>query len=70
MSVVELKQAVDVLSIEDRLELAEYLRRSAKRDDPNWQAEIGHRLDRSLEGKGHPSEELVALHDKLTAEGR
>ena len=52
MSVAELKRAVDVLSVEDRLELAAYLRRTSKQNDPQWQAEIGHRLDACLQGKG------------------
>ncbi len=70
MSVAELKRAVDVLSVEDRLELAAYLRRTSKQNDPQWQAEIGRRLDASLQGKGHKAEELLALHDQLPSEGR
>lgn len=70
MSVGELKQVVDALSVDDRLELAEYLRASTKRDDPQWRAEIGRRLDRCLAGKEHPSSELVALHDKPFSQGR
>ena len=70
MSVAELKRAVDVLSVEDRLELAAYLRRTSKQDDPQWQAEIGSRLDACLQGKSHKADELLALHDRLTSEGR
>ena len=70
MSVAELKRAVDTLSADERLELAAYLRHSAKEDDPQWQDEIGRRLDRCLEGKGHTPEEMLALHDRLSAEGR
>lgn len=70
MSVAELKHAVDGLSVEDRLELADYLRRRAKQDDPQWQAEVGRRLDACLERKGHSADELLALHDRLTRDGR
>jgi hypothetical protein len=70
MSLSELKRAVDTLTIEDRLELAEYLRRTSKQDDPQWQAEIGRRLDACLQGKGRQAQELLALHDRLAAEGR
>ena len=70
MSVAELKSAVDVLSVEDRLELAEHLRRTSKENDPQWQAEIGRRLDACLQGKGHKADELLALHDRLSSEGR
>ena len=68
MSVAELKRVVDGLSPDERLELADYLRRRSKQDDPQWEAELGKRLDRCLEGKGH--EELLALHERLSSEGR
>ncbi len=70
MSVAELKQAVEDLTPDERLELAEYLRWRSRRDDPEWQAEIGKRLDRSLSGQSHSSEELIALHDRLSSEGK
>ena len=70
MSVAELKRAVDILSVEDRLELADYLRRISKENDPQWQVEIGRRLDACLQHKGHAAEELLALHDRLSTDGR
>ncbi len=70
MSVTELKQAVEGLTPDERLELAEYLRWRSRRDDPEWQTEIGKRLDRSLAGHGHSAEELNALHDRLSSEGK
>ena len=70
MSVAELKRAVDSFSLEDRLELANYLHRRSKHDDPRWETELAQRLDRCLEGKGHTADELLALHDRLSADGR
>ena len=70
MSVAELKHAVDELTADERLELAEYLRWHSRKDDPEWQTELGRRLDRTLSGHGHSAEELQQLHDKLSAEGR
>ena len=70
MSVAELKQAVDELTPDERLDLAEYLRWRTRKDDPQWQAELGSRLDRSLAGQGHSDEELQQLHDRLSSEGR
>ena len=70
MSVAELKLAVDELTTDQRLELAEYLRWRSRKDDPEWQAELGRRRDRSLAGYGHSPAELQQLHDKLSAEGR
>jgi hypothetical protein len=69
MSVGELKRAMDELSVDDRLELAEYLRAGAKRNDPEWQAEIGRRLDRCLAGQSHSRDEVMALHDRLSVPG-
>lgn len=70
MSVAELKQAVEALSTEERLELAEYLHALAKQEDPSWRAEVGRRLDRCLSGQGHSRDELLQAHDRLSAEGR
>jgi hypothetical protein len=65
MSVAELKRAVDALSLEEQLELAEHLRRRSKEDDSQWETELARRLDRCLEGKGHTVQELLALHGRL-----
>ena len=62
MSVAELKHAVDELTAEERLELAVYLRWRSRQDDPEWQAELGRRLNRSLSGHGHSDEELRRVH--------
>jgi putative addiction module component (TIGR02574 family) len=70
VSFLELKRAVDGLSVEERLELAEHLRQSFRANDPAWQAEIERRLDACLQGKGHSAEELMALHDRLSADGK
>jgi len=70
MSVAELKRAVDELSVDERLELTDYLRRRVKQEDPLWEAELAKRLDRCLAGKGHSAEELLALHDRLSSQGR
>lgn len=70
MSVAELKQAVEGLSPGERVELAAHLRQLAKQDDPQWGAELEQRLNRCLTGGGHSSEELLALHDKLSTDAR
>ena len=70
MSVAELKDAVDALTPDERLNLAEYLRWRIRKDDPQWLAELGRRLDRSLAGQGHAPEELQQLHNRLSSGGR
>ena len=69
MSVADLKQAVESLSDEERLELADHLRSLAKRNDSSWRAEIGRRLDRCLGGHGHSSGELREAHKRLNTQG-
>ena len=44
--------------------------RRARQDGPQWEAELGKRLDRCLEGKGHAAEELLALHERLSSANR
>jgi hypothetical protein len=66
MSFVELKRAVDGLSTDERLELAEHLRQSFRANDPAWQAKIERRLDLCLQGNGHSAEELMILHHRLS----
>jgi len=70
MSMAELKQAVQELSPDERLELAGYLRQLAKENDPAWRADIGRSIERSRRGGGHSVEELREAHDRLSAEGR
>lgn len=70
MSVSELKHALDKLSTDDRLAIAEHLRRRSSENDAAWEAELGRRLDRCLAGGGHGADELLALHDRLSSEGR
>jgi len=70
MSFAELKRAVDTLSLEKRLELADYMRQCSKQDDPQWETELARRLDRCLEGKGHSADELHSLHFQRTGQTR
>lgn len=70
MSVAEMKRAAEVLAPDERLELMAYLRQLAKQEDPEWQAELGRRLDRCLGGESYRADELTAIHDRLAGEGR
>ena len=70
MSLAQIKHAVDELQPDERLELAEYVRWRATQDDPDWQVELGRRRDRLAQSGGHSRDELLRLHDKLSAEGK
>jgi hypothetical protein len=70
MSMAEIKHAVDELSQDDQLELAHYLRQRSLQNDPEWAAELARRLDRLKQGKGYSREDLLAIHNRLIAEGK
>jgi hypothetical protein len=70
VNLAELKRVIDTLSLEERRELADYLRRRSKQDDTQWETELARRLNRSLVGNGHTADELLALHERLSADGR
>jgi hypothetical protein len=70
VNVIELKQAVDQLTPDERLELAAYLRWRTQKDNPFWQAELGRRLNTLIAGRGRSRDKLQQLHNKLSAEGR
>ena len=70
MSIAGLKRAVDTLSIEERRELLEYLRRSFRQNDLQWQSEIGRRLDACLQGRGYTADYLLSLHDRRSSAGQ
>jgi len=70
MSVAEIKRAVQDLSPDERLDVSHFLRQLALQDDPEWAAELARRLDRSAQGKGHSEAELLAIHQRLIAEGK
>ncbi|MCI0748105.1 MAG: hypothetical protein L0Y58_22090 [Verrucomicrobia subdivision 3 bacterium] len=70
MSVAEIKEAVELLTPEERLDLAAYLHWRTRRDDPEWQNELARRLDRSIAGHGHSEQVLREVHDRLDREGK
>lgn len=70
VSLADLKKAVDELTPEERIDLAEYARWRARQDDPAWRAELASRLDQAAAGQGHAREELLQMHDKLSSEGK
>ncbi len=70
MSVAELRNEVDKLSREERLDLEAYLIFRAQEEDPEYQAMLGERIRRTERGEVVTAEELKAIHERLIAEGR
>jgi hypothetical protein len=70
MSLAEIKDRVAELSPEERLDLAAFLLHLNRSDDPQYQAEMDRRLDRTSKGQKHSSTDLIRLHESLSAQGR
>ena len=69
MSIVELKQSAEGLSTEERVFLTAYLKHLARRDDPDYQAELA-RLSREIDdGKKFDLEQVKRIHESLESEG-
>jgi hypothetical protein len=70
MSVAELRNEVDKLSREERLDLEAYLIFLSQQDDPEYLAELDRRMERMDRGEKVSAAEFEAMHQKLIAEGR
>ena len=69
MSLAEIKQEIDSLSLTDRTELLHYLRSKWQRDDPEWRAELDRRFEEVKSGIYVTKEELEERHARRVAEG-
>jgi hypothetical protein len=70
MSLAELKEHIQALNVEERLELAAwiaYLNRSA---DPSYQTELDTRMARMDAGRKSSKADLELLHKELGSRGQ
>jgi hypothetical protein len=70
MSVAELKQQVETLSQEEKLELSAFLKHIARRDDPAHQVELARimrEMDRGRKFSAQDVERLRATRGKRSA---
>ena len=58
------------MSQADRLKLAEKLDFIIHENDPEYQAELSRRVQRMQRGEFVTAEELMAVHERLIAQGR
>lgn len=70
MSMAEIKQEISKMTDAERREISQFLRSLSERDDPEWAAELDARCDRVLRGEGYGVEELTAIHERKTMEGK
>jgi hypothetical protein len=69
MSLAEIKQEIDALSLAERTELLQYLRSKWQRDDPEWRAELARRYEEVKSGSYVTKKELEERHAQRVAEG-
>jgi hypothetical protein len=67
MSVAELKRAVDGLTRDQRLELADYLRHCSKQEDPQWEAELANVWTGVWRAEATRRKKLLSLHERLSS---
>ena len=70
MSMTEIEAEVRSMSQADRLKLAEKLDFIIHENDPEYQAELSRRVQRMQRGEFVTAEELMAVHERLIAQGR
>ncbi len=70
MSMTEIETEVRSMNQAERLRLAELLDFVIHENDPEYQAELSRRIARMERGEVVTSEELMAAHLRLVAEGR
>lgn len=70
MSTAELQQTADRLTVEERAWMRRYLALLDRISDPAFVAEVTNRNRTMAAGDFLTREEVLALHEKLVAQGR
>jgi hypothetical protein len=68
MSLAEIKNEISAMSPEDQEEMRRYLIIQRMRNDPEWQAELGRRIEEVRAGTFYTKEDLERIHaERLTS---
>jgi hypothetical protein len=70
MSLSEIKEEVRHLSVSELLELSACIREARRQRDPDWLERAVAANARMDANGGHSAEEMIALHERLCAEGK
>jgi hypothetical protein len=70
MSLAEIKDSIEALSVEDRLEIAAWIAFLNRATDPSYQAEMDARMTRMDAGKKFTQADLARVHAELNAKGQ
>jgi hypothetical protein len=70
MSLAEIKDCIEALSVEDRLEIAAWIAYLNRATDPSYQAELDVRMSRMDAGQKFTQADLARIHAELNAKGK
>ncbi len=70
MSLAEIKECIEALSVEDRLEIAAWIAYLNRATDPSYQADLDARMSRMDAGQKYAEADLARIHAELNAKGR
>ena len=70
MSFAEVKQSIEEMSVEQRLEVAALIVHLNRSEDPEFQEELDRRMSAMDSGKKNSAKTLEQLHEDLIKKGR
>jgi hypothetical protein len=70
MSFAEVKQSIEEMSVEERLEVAALITQLNRVDDPEYRAELDRRMSAMDKGRKYSEPALQRLHEELVKKGR
>jgi len=70
MSLAEIKDGVEALNVEGRLEVAAWIAYLNRTADPAYQADLEARMSRMDAGQKYTAKDLARLHADLNAKGQ
>jgi hypothetical protein len=70
MSMVEVKETIAEMSVEERLEIAALIAHLNRADDPDYQVELERRMAAMDAGRKVSARSIQSLHDDLLKQGR
>ncbi len=70
MSLMEVKESIAGMSVEERLELAALISHLNRADDPDYQVDLDLRMSAMDAGRKMAAPGLKSRHDELTRQGR
>jgi hypothetical protein len=70
MSLAEVKTSVAAMSLDERLDVAAFIARLNRAEDPEYRAELDRRMADMDSGRKTTASELERLHEDLSRQGQ